>query len=121
MAPGASRASTSGPSSQGSPIAKNGPTVWAGGGSGIFERGLAQDDVPAVGERPLRPGVLEVEGGDEAVAVVAGGVEDRVLREERVAREVHLGHEALGERAPEDREVDVGGPPGVVMVAPGVR
>ncbi len=47
-------------------------------------------------------------------------VEDRVLGEQRVVREVHLGHQPLGERAPEQREVDVRGPPGVVVVAPRV-
>ena len=50
--------------------------------------------------------------------VRARRVEDRVLREQRVAREVHLRHQPLGERAPEDREVDVRRPPGVVVVAP---
>ena len=49
---------------------------------------------------------------------VAHRLEDRVVREERVAGEVHLRHEPLGERPPEDREVDVRRPPGVVVVAP---
>ena len=46
-------------------------------------------------------------------------VQDRVVGEERVAREVHLRHEALGEGAPEDREVDVRGTPGVLVVPHG--
>ena len=41
-------------------------------------------------------------------------------REELVAREVHLGDQALGERRAEQREVDVRGTPGVVVVAPRV-
>src|SRR4029453_2491241 len=44
--------------------------------------------------------------------------EDRVEGEQRVAGEVHLGDEPLGEGPPEQREVDVGGPPGVVVVLP---
>ena len=51
---------------------------------------------------------------------IAHGVEDRVVREQRVAREVHLGDEPLRERAPEQREVDVRRPPGVRMVPPRV-
>ena len=40
--------------------------------------------------------------------------------EQRVAGEVHLRDEPLGERAPEDREVDVRRSPGVLVVAPRV-
>jgi len=47
-------------------------------------------------------------------------MEDRVELEQRVAREVHLCDEAVRERPPEQGEVDVGRPPGVVVVAPRV-
>src|SRR5215207_3876825 len=102
-APSPPGSTTAGPSSHGSPIEKNGPTVCGGVASGILERGPGQDDVPAVGERPLGLRALEVEGGDEPLARrgVAHRVEDRVLPEQRVAREVHLRDEPLGERAPE--------------------
>src|SRR5918999_815474 len=71
----------------------------------------AQHDVPAVGERPLRARRLEVERRDHALARLRVGyrVEDRVLVEQRVVREVHLRDEPLRERAPEQREVDVRG------------
>ena len=48
------------------------------------------------------------------------GVEDRVLTEQRVVREVHLGDQPLGEGPAEQAEVDVRRPPGVVVVAPRV-
>ena len=56
---------------------------------------------------------------------VPGGVRDRVvdrvLPEQRVAREVHLGDQPLGEGPAEQAEVDVRGAPRVVVVAPRVR
>src|SRR4051812_27896842 len=55
---------TAGPSGHGSPIAKNGPTVWGGVASGMLERGAGEDDVPAVRERPLGLRAVEVEDGD---------------------------------------------------------
>ena len=42
------------------------------------------------------------------------------MGEERITREVHLGHQALGERPAEHREVDVRRPPGVGVIAPWV-
>ena len=52
--------------------------------------------------------------------LVGHRVVDRVKRQQRVAGEVHLGDQPLGERAAEEAEVDVRGPPGVVVVAPRV-
>src|SRR5918997_645501 len=107
---------------------KYGPTVWDGVGSvtsRLRRGGLAtsQHHVELVRERPLRHGFTEVEVGDHPLPVprVAHRVEDRVLEEQRIAREVHLRHEARGERVSEQGEVDVGGAPGVGMVLPGVR
>src|SRR5918997_473453 len=89
-----------------------------------LERGLlraAQDDVPLEPQRPVGHGALVVEPADRQVARTLGDrVEDRVLEEQRVVREVHLGDQALGERPAEEREVDVRRPPGVVVVAPGI-
>ena len=72
-------------------------------------RRAVEHDVPAVAERPLRHGQAVVVGGDEPLPgrVVGHGLEDRVVGEERVAGEVHLGDEPLGERRAEEREVDV--------------
>ena len=68
-------------------------------------------------------GLVNVEARDHppACLLVTDRVEDRVIRKERVVGEVHLCHQPLRERATEQREVDVRGTPGVVMVAPGVR
>jgi hypothetical protein len=49
---------------------------------------------------------------------VSDGVEDRVVREQWVSREVHLRDEPLREGAAEDGEVDVRRPPGVRVVLP---
>ena len=40
--------------------------------------------------------------------------------EQRIARKIHLRHEALREGVAEQGEVDVGRPPGVGVVAPGI-
>src|ERR671915_60675 len=107
---------------------KYGPTVWDGVGSvtsRLRRGGLAtsQHHVELVRERPLRHRFTEVESGDHPLPVprVAHRVEDRVLEEQRIAREVHLRHQARGERVTEQGEVDVGGTPGVGMVLPRVR
>src|SRR5215208_1573571 len=89
----------------------------------VLHRGrvaAAQDDVETVRERPLRLGSLQIEGRDHTLPGfgVAHRVEDRVLPEQRIARKVHLGDEPRGEGRPEEREVDVGRPPGVAVVAP---
>ena len=84
----------------------------------------AQDDVPLEAERPLLLGRLESKRADHPLGAPRVGsrdrVEDRVLEEQRVAREVHLRHQPLRERAAEEAEVDVRGPPRVGVVAPRV-
>src|SRR5213078_2440218 len=88
-----------------------------------FERRLAQDDVEAVPERPLRLRQVELEAGDQPRPrlLVANGLEDRVELEQRIAGEVHLRHEPAGKRAPEDGEVDVSRTPRIRVVLPWVR
>src|SRR5262245_35219960 len=77
---------------------KNGPTVCEGvvpssSTSGLHGRRVAatQDDVEAVGKRPLGLGRLEVERAHEPLPGprIPNGLEDRVVVEERVTREVH--------------------------------
>src|SRR5690348_2124365 len=74
IAPGLPSGTTRWPSAQVKPSDRNGPTVCDGvtrSLMGLLERGLlaaAQHDVPAVGERPLRTGGLEVERRDHALA-----------------------------------------------------
>src|SRR6516225_6451475 len=68
----------------------------------------AEHNVPAKAERPLWHGEAQVEPGDQPVPGRLGHrVEDRILEEQRIAGEEHLGDQALGEGAPEHREVDV--------------
>src|SRR5215211_2945006 len=114
-----------------SPIERYGPVVW----EGVSPIGLAvmrllewcrltatEHDVEPEAERPVGLGQRHVEGADETRSrqLVAHRVEDRVEREERVVREVHLRDEALCERTSEEREVDVGGTPCIRVVPPGV-
>src|SRR5688500_9387611 len=131
-APGVPSGTTYGPSGHTRPNEKNGPTVCDGVVRSslivvllVQRRGVlaAQHDVPPVAERPLGHGGVQVEPGHHRLAGlrVADRVEDRVVGAQRVAREVHLGDQPLGERGAEQREVDVRGPPGVVVVAPRVR
>ena len=82
----------------------------------------ADDDVEAVAERPVGLRQVLVELRHQPVARGGGGdrLEHRVDGEQRVAREVHLRHEPLGERAAEQREVDVVRPPRVRVVGPRV-
>src|SRR5680860_1129689 len=118
---------TCGPSSHSRAMCRNGPTVWDGVSSLIVvledAGSLApQDDVEPEAEGPLRLRRRVVVRRDHPLPGrrIADGVEDRVLGEQRVVREVHLGDEPLGERTAEQREVDVRRPPGVVVVLPGV-
>ena len=109
---------------------KNGPTVCDGvGGARHLSPPSAWPRARARRCRSCRPsahsGTVSSRSNrrDHQLAVlgVAHRVEDRVLEEQRVAREVHLRDEPRGEGRPEQREVDVGGAPGVRVVAPRVR
>jgi len=62
------------------------------------------------------------EDRDEALAArfVRHAVVHRIEREERIAREVHLGDEALDRRVAHEREVDVRGSPRERVVLPRV-
>lgn len=48
------------------------------------------------------------------------GLVDRIECEQRIAREIHLGHQPLGELPAEDREMDMRRPPGIVVITPRV-
>src|SRR4051794_34338182 len=92
----------------------------------FLERGLlptTQVDVEFVGERPIRLRLLDRKARQHAIAgaLVGDGVEDRVELEQRVAREVHLRDESLRECLTQQREVNVGWAPRVVVVAPRIR
>src|SRR5687767_15691287 len=99
------------------PIVRYGPAVWDGVSTSsvivwLLERrrlAAAEHDVEAEPERPVRRRQLEVELRHEPFPgpVIADRVEDRVEREEGIAREVHLGDEPLRKGTAEQREVDV--------------
>src|SRR5208282_3202591 len=67
----------------------------------------AQHDVPPVAQRPFGLGDRHIEPADEAVArcLIGDRQKDRVELEQRIAREIHLCHEPLGEAGAEKREV----------------
>src|ERR1700752_1181839 len=114
------------------PYLKNGPTVCDGVMPsslsttllGLHWRGAraAQHDVEAVAQRPFRLGVLQVDRPHhpQARGLVRHRVEDRIERKQRIAREIHLRHQARDEGMTEHREMDVRRAPGIVVVAPGI-
>jgi hypothetical protein len=82
-----------------------------------------QNDVPAVAERVFRRREVVVVLGDEPLTRpgIEDRLEDRIERKQRVPWEVHLRDDPLGEGRAEHREVDVRRPPGVRVIAPGIR
>src|SRR5207247_7026668 len=102
--------SATAPFSHGSPIARYGPTVCDGVEAfrppvvasddlraTSLMRDPVEDDVELVGERPVVLAGVHAEAADHQLAQlrVAHGIEDRVVRKQRVRREVHLRDEAL--------------------------
>jgi len=67
-------------------------------------------------------GGFPIENGDEAVAgvFVGGAIENGVVGKKGIAGEIHLGYQARGEGGAENGKVNVGGTPGVVVIAPGI-
>jgi len=64
----------------------------------------AYDDVEREAERPFGPRQREIEARDQASAraLVVNGLEDGVMVEQRVFREVHLGNEPRAETRSEE-------------------
>src|ERR1700730_18867258 len=52
---------------------------------------------------------------------IGNAVENRIERQKRIPGEVHLRDQAREERLAKQREMDVGRPPGIVVVFPRVR
>src|SRR5229473_794052 len=105
---------------------KKGPTVCDAVVTGFTSdlhrrrRTAAQDDVEAVAERILGLAEVWVVARDQALAgsFVRRALKDRIECEQRVAGKVHLRHQTGGEGGAENREMNMGGAPGVVGVAP---
>src|SRR5438067_7467259 len=86
-------------------------------------RGVApKHNVPLVGERPVRYGRLGIEARYEPLAagLMRDRLQDRIPHYQRVAREIHLRHQATSEQVAEEREMDVRGSPGVRVILPRV-
>src|SRR5438309_4434349 len=92
------RVAMSGVVSQSSPIWRYGPTVWLALAyrlmSALHRRGnaAAQHDVEAIGQCPLRNGILPVEYLDQANArfLVRDRLIHRVVLQQRISGKVHL-------------------------------
>src|SRR6516165_9363063 len=103
--------STLPPSRQTSSPAKNGPTVCEGVGAGMSHphRCGVQHHVESVAERDALDAVLEIELGEQKLSAgLRHAVEDRIDREQGIARKEHLRDQPLRVRVAEQREVDVG-------------
>ena len=89
----------------------------------VFERSCvaaAHHDVELIAERVERLRRLQVKQGDKSIAsaFIGGAAEDRIVGHQRVAGKIHLRDQARGERGAEDREMNVCGAPGVVVILP---
>ena len=82
----------------------------------------AQHDVEAIAERELGRCCFPIKCGHESIvrSLVRRAVENRIECQQRIAGEVHLRHQACRECGPEQRKMDVRGPPRVVLIAPRV-
>ena len=82
----------------------------------------AQHDVELVGDAIERDRCIQVECRDKLVdgAWIGDGFHDWTICDQGVAFEIHLGDQPLGEGCAEDRHMDMGGPPVVHPVAPGI-
>src|SRR5437764_14412322 len=81
-----------------------------------------QHDVELIPQRPLRLRALEVEAGDKTFAgfLIGDRLKDRIKSEKRIAGKIHLGNQPGCERRPQQRKMDVCGPPGIGVVLPGI-
>src|SRR5207302_9822075 len=75
-----------------------------------------------VSQGPLGLRGGKVEAGDEALAgfFVGDRLGDGIEGKKRIAGKIHLGDQPGGKCRSQQREMNVGGPPGVGMVSPGI-
>src|SRR5208283_1954687 len=115
--------------SQSMPMLKYGPTVCEGvvsplmsslHGSGVA---ATQHNIKSEAQGDLRSCRCPIENRNQALARGLHGhtVIDRVEFEQRIAGKIHLRHQPRGESGSEHGEMDVLGPPSVVVIAPGIR
>src|SRR6185437_8319865 len=81
-----------------------------------------QHDVESVAQGVVRAGQLPVELRDQASArlLVGNAIEDRVFVHQGIAGEIHLRDQSAQDARAKEREMDVRGTPGVVVIAPGI-
>src|SRR5215472_9555277 len=110
------------------PIEKKGPTVCEGvapSRMSLLHRcplAPAQHDVEAISKRIARRGSLPVEDTHQSIprVLIREGIPDGVCGEQRIAWKIHLRDQSSCESRTEYREMDVGRPPRIVMIAPRV-
>src|SRR5271154_5129619 len=87
-------------------------------------RGLAatQDKIKPEAKSPFGLGYLQIKSGDQPLPgwFVGYRLKDGIICQERVAGKIHLCDQAGGECASEERKMDVGWTPGIVVVVPRV-
>ena len=83
----------------------------------------AQHDVESKSERPIRLRQVDIEFRNQPLPrfLVRQRIHDRIEREQRIAREIHLRHQARRERRAEKRKMNVRRPPRVRMIPPRIR
>src|SRR3954467_6527979 len=100
------------------PIWTKGPAVWDGVSFSAISRCLVleigafvstQHDVEAVGQAIEGPhgGHIELSNQAGDRGRILDRVDDRAMRDEWIALEIELGHQALHEGMPEDRKMDM--------------
>src|SRR5580692_8316726 len=90
-----------------------------------FHRGAfapAQNDVEPVAQRVRRNRGLPIELRNKAVPCffIVGAVEDWIKGNQRVTLEIHLRHQPRGKGRTEQRKMNMGWPPGIVVISPGI-
>ena len=92
---------------------------------GLKGRGLAatQDNIEPETKSPFGLGDLQIESRDQPLSGLFIGyrLKNRVMCQQRVARKIHLCDQAGRECASEQRKMNVGRSPGIVVVIPWVR
>src|SRR5580765_4957339 len=88
-------------------------------------RGLraAQHNIKPVASSPLGPGCFHIELGNHALPglFVRHRLKNRIEGKQGITGKVHLRDQTRNESLSKDRKVYMGGPPGIVVVEPGIR
>ena len=82
----------------------------------------SQDDIPPISESPFGLGCFEVEVGDQTFTggLIAYPVQNRVVRDKRISRKIHLRDEPRNKGGAEKGKVNMRRAPRVVVIPPRV-